>query len=154
VDVAVDHAEAGAAIAEDLDDERGVEALRELALASLAAGRVEDAREIAAEATDGLEAVSDPWQTLRIDRVYGICLREAGDLDAAEERLETALGSARSLGARIDECRALLELGRLERRRDDESTARSRIEDALAIAEETGAALYERWCRDELDAMG
>lgn len=97
--------------------------------------------------------MSGPWQLLRIERVYGICLREAGDLDAAEERLETALESARSIGARIDECRALLELGRLARQRSDATAAWNRIEAAIAIAEETGTALYERWCRAELDAM-
>jgi len=151
---AIEHAEAGTEMAKAHEDERTVEVLRELALVYLSAGRVDEALATAEDAVDALDAVSDPWQTLRIERVYGICLREAGQLDAAEERLETALESAQSIGARIDECRALLELGRLSRRRDDdESTAGSRIEDALAIAEETGAALYERWCRRELDAM-
>jgi tetratricopeptide (TPR) repeat protein len=152
-DRAIEHAEAGVELADGREDERTVEVLRELALAYLADGRVSEALETAETAIDALDAVSDPWQTLRIERVHGICLREAGDLDAAEERLETALESAHSVGARIDECRALLELGRLARRRDDETTAWNRIEHALAIAEETGAALYERWCRDELDAM-
>jgi predicted ATPase len=152
-EAAIEHAEAGVEAARGRDAERTVEALRELALARLAAGRADGALETAEDGIDALDAVSDPWQRLRIERVHGVCLREAGGLDAAEERLDGALRSARSLDARIEECRGLLELGRLARERDDVATARARIETALSIAEETGAALYERWCRDELDAF-
>lgn len=150
---AIEHAEAGLQMAADNEDDRSVEVLGELARAHLAAGRTDAAITTAEEAIDALDGVSNAWLTLRMERVYGICLREAGDLDAAADRLDTALESARSLGARIDECRALLELGRLARQRDDSAIAWNRIETALGLAEETGAALYERWCRAELDAL-
>jgi len=150
---AIEHAEAGVEAVPAIDDERAVEALRELALARLAAGRVDEALDAAEDAVDARETVSDPWHRLRLERVHGVCLREAGHLDAAEERLDAALRAARSLDARVEECRGLLELGRLARERDHVGTAQARMEAALSIAEETGAALYERWCRDELDAF-
>ena len=152
-ETAIERAESALELAETLDDEDTIQVRRELARAYLADARVDEALEMATTAMDALDSLSDPWGILQIEGAYGVCLGAAGDLDAADERLESAIESARSLGARIEECRFLLEYGRLARRQNDSQTARSRIEDALAIAEETGAALFERQCREELESM-
>jgi tetratricopeptide (TPR) repeat protein/DNA-binding PadR family transcriptional regulator len=152
-ETAIERAESALELAETLEDEDTIQVRRELARAYLADGRVDAALDVAATAMDARDSLSDPWGILQIEGAYGVCLGEAGDLAAAEERLESAIESARSLGARIEECRFMLEYGRLARRQDDTQTARSRIETALAIAEETGATLFERECRAALDSM-
>ena len=87
----------------------------------------------------------------------GIALRTAGMLRTGEESERTLAGAADQLeraGARLEQARALLELGASRRRQRRRSDARDPLRRARELARECGATVLERRAHEELLATG
>jgi DNA-binding CsgD family transcriptional regulator len=122
----------------------------EAALAAQRLGRHEQARELVAEELALAERFGAP-------RPIGVALRAGGRLekgDAAVERLRAAAELFASCGARIEQARALSDLGAAIRRAGRPAEARDPLREALALADATGAVAVARQARAELRLAG
>jgi DNA-binding CsgD family transcriptional regulator len=84
----------------------------------------------------------------------GIALRAAGAVDSDLALLEQAVGELRRSPARVDLARALLELGMALRRGRRRADARPILREAIAVAQECGAAPLAEAAAHELQATG
>ena len=121
------------------------------ALAGL--GRLDEAEELLA----GFEAAAQ-----RLDRASALAaggrarallLAERGDLAGAQEALEIALAEHARVEMPLELARTLLVQGQIQRRRRQKRATRDSLEQALALFEAAGAALWARRTRDELDRL-
>ncbi|HEV7806772.1 MAG TPA: AAA family ATPase [Solirubrobacteraceae bacterium] len=121
------------------------------ALTSL--GRHEEAIELAAEELALVRSFGAP-------RAVSVALRELahasarGDFDEPIALLEEAVAVARVSEARLERCRALLELGTLLRRAGRRSDAGRALGEALELARACGARLLQERAEAELEVAG
>jgi DNA-binding CsgD family transcriptional regulator len=83
-------------------------------------------------------------------RCRGLVAAQAGDLDAAFASFEAALELHGQVRLPLDHGRTLLALGVAQRRAKHRREARATLEEALALFEELGAALWAERARAEL----
>jgi DNA-binding CsgD family transcriptional regulator len=83
-------------------------------------------------------------------RCRGMLAAQAGDLDGAHAAFEEALGWHAKVELPLDRGRTLLALGATQRRAKRRREARETLEEALAIFERIGAAIWADRARSEL----
>jgi DNA-binding CsgD family transcriptional regulator len=83
-------------------------------------------------------------------RCRGLLAAQSGDLDAAHERYREALARHDEVEIPLDRGRTLLAFGAAQRRSKRRREARATLEEALALFERIGAALWADRARDEL----
>jgi DNA-binding CsgD family transcriptional regulator len=118
------------------------------ALAHLALGEPEEAREIAAEDLERARR----WGTAR---GVGMALRARALVEGAPvDRLREAVDVLAGSPARLEHARALVDLGAAMRRDNRRAEARGALEEGLDLAERCGAAVLAGLARTELLAAG
>jgi DNA-binding CsgD family transcriptional regulator len=121
------------------------------ALASL--GRIEEATALAAEELEHARAFGAP-------RAISVALRALGhaeahgDLERPIALLEEAVRTVAGSEARLEHCRALLDLGTVLRRAGRRSDAGRALGEALELARACGARLIEERALEELEVAG
>ena len=83
-------------------------------------------------------------------RCRGLLTAQEGDLDRALATFDKALELHRQVNLPLDRGRTLLALGAAQRRKKRRREARATLEEALAVFEEIGAALWAERARAEL----
>jgi len=122
----------------------------EAALAARRLGREQLARELSAEELALAERFGAP-------RALGVARRAAALLERGEvavERLRSAVESLAACGARVEQTRALIDLGAAIRRAGRPIEARGTLREALALADATGALTLAQRAREELRLAG
>jgi DNA-binding CsgD family transcriptional regulator len=123
------------------------------ARALTALGRIDEATALASEELELARAFGAP-------RAVSVALREVahagayGDLDGPIAMLTEAVAIAASSEARIEHCRALLELGAVLRRVGRRTDAGRALGEALEIARTCGARLLQERAQAELEVAG
>ena len=125
----------------------GIEALVELA-------ELGEARRLLADLEDRVGRVESPWGEASAGRCEGLILAAEGDLAGALAALERALSVHERLPQPFDLARTLLVLGVTRRRARERRAARESLEQALAVFDELGAALWAAKARSELARIG
>jgi DNA-binding CsgD family transcriptional regulator len=120
-----------------------VEALTEL-------GRRDDALEVLDWYEGNARRLSRASALANCARCRGLLAAQGGDLDAAFAAFAEALELHVQVRLPLDEGRTLLGLGSAQRRAKRRREARETLERALAVFEETGAALWAERARAEL----
>ncbi len=116
-------------------------------------GRIEEAELIVPLLEKRGSAPGGAWPRGLGARCRGLMLAARGDLPAAEEMLEHAVVAHRHLPVPMERARGLLLLGRVQHRRRKRLAARGTLEQALAIFEEIGSALWAQRTREELSSI-
>ncbi|PSQ16745.1 hypothetical protein BRD00_09985 [Halobacteriales archaeon QS_8_69_26] len=126
-----------------------------LAEAALAEGDVERAAEQVERARENAEAADEASTMARADLRAGALARTRGEFEKAERLLTSALETSREPHNRdaFLECRAILELGRLERDRGRPGAVREYAEEALEMTEEGGMGRFTSHAREILDDL-
>jgi DNA-binding CsgD family transcriptional regulator len=125
-----------------------VEALTEL-------GELDEARAVTACLRRLAEDQEHPWGLASADRCEAL-LRLAGvgyDEETAE-LMTAAANRYEALGLRFDHARTLLALGRAQRRHRKWAAARSSLEQAAAVFDDTGSSGWADDARSELERVG
>jgi DNA-binding CsgD family transcriptional regulator len=117
------------------------------ALAYLALGELDRARELAQRELEIAEQVGEP-------RLLGIALRTCGLVEANVDQLQEAVSVLEGTAARLEHARALVELGAALRRAGHRTDARSPLAEGLDLAGRCGATVLAKRARDELIAAG
>jgi DNA-binding CsgD family transcriptional regulator len=123
------------------------------ARALTALGRIDEATALAAEELELARAFGAP-------RAISVALRELahagayGDLDGPIALLTEAVAIAEASEARIEHCRALLELGAVLRRVGRRTDAGRALGEALELARTCGARLLQERAQAELEVAG
>jgi DNA-binding CsgD family transcriptional regulator len=86
-------------------------------------------------------------------RCRGLLAAQAGDLDSAIAAFEEALDWHAQVELSLDRARTLLALGATQRRKKRRREARETLDEALAIFERIGAALWAERARSELSRI-
>jgi DNA-binding CsgD family transcriptional regulator len=117
-------------------------------------GQLDRAEGVLEEFEQRARASPIPWSLATGARCRGLLLAAQGDLDSAERAFEHALREHERLPMPFERARTLLVLGLLQRRRNERRRSRESLEQALAIFEERGAALWSERTRRELRPLG
>jgi DNA-binding CsgD family transcriptional regulator len=124
----------------------------ELVEALVEKGEVEDARVVAARLRE-LAGQDHPWGLATAKRCDGaIGLADSGE--SAADLLGEAAEEYESLGLRFDHARALLVLGRGERRRKRWAASRAALEGSAAAFDAQGSPGWAEYARAELERVG
>ncbi|MGO9890468.1 MAG: LuxR C-terminal-related transcriptional regulator [Solirubrobacteraceae bacterium] len=115
--------------------------------ALIALGRLDEAQLVVDDLLHRTSASRSPHAVAIAKRCEGLVLAARGQLASAIDALEVAL-------AEHDRQRLLLEKGSLERRAKRKTAAKHTLEQALAVLEPLGAALWSARARDELSRIG
>jgi len=125
-----------------------VEALAEL-------GRVDEALTVTARLTELAEQQEHPWGRVTALRCRALVqLASQTDQDEAVSALANAAVAYERLGLRFDRARALLILGRAQRRRRKWAAARVALEHAAAAFDEIGSPGWSEEARGEVARVG
>jgi DNA-binding CsgD family transcriptional regulator len=125
----------------------------DLAEALAEAGRPQQAGEVI-EWLAGLAAAQQhPWGLATADRARAMLALARGYDDAAAAQLAAAAGAYRALGAGWEAARALLVLGRAQRRAKKRAAARQSLEAARAGFEQLGCPGWAQAAAGELDRI-
>jgi DNA-binding CsgD family transcriptional regulator len=122
----------------------------EAGLAARRLGRPEQAAELIGEEVDLAERFGAP-------RAVGVARRAAGLLargQTAVDLLRSAVDLLAGAGVRVEQARAMADLGTAVRRMGRSANARRTLRDAVVLAERVGASIVARQARDELRAAG
>jgi DNA-binding NarL/FixJ family response regulator len=118
------------------------------------AGELDEARSVATRLGELAAEQDHPWGRATADRCTAVLqLSETYDEQAAAALARTARELA-SLGLAPDRARALLSLGRAQRRFRKWGAARATLEDAVAAFDELGSSGWADVARSELDRVG
>jgi DNA-binding CsgD family transcriptional regulator len=125
-----------------------VEALLEL-------GERDEAAEVVARLAELSRAQEHPWGLATAARCGALISLADGayDEEAATELAQAATAYG-ELGLRFDRARALLSLGRAQRRSKKWAAARASLEEAVAIFDESGSPGWADQARSELERVG
>ncbi|MBS3817427.1 MAG: tetratricopeptide repeat protein [Candidatus Thermoplasmatota archaeon] len=123
-----------------------------LAESRLIEGDTDEAADNIKRAQDMLEDVDVPLRTPRISLVLGMVEREEGDLDEAEKMFKLALDQSEEMDLRKDRVRALYELGRSLKNREDQE-ARDMLEEVIDLTEKMGWNTLKDKTESILDSM-
>ena len=122
--------------------------------ALLEEGRIDEAvRIVDAWETDAAR-VGRAWVLAHVTRCRGLVAAARGDVDAAVELFEQAVGAHEAVGDPYGRARALLALGSARRRARQKRPAREATRAALDGFEELGAELWVARARTELGRIG
>jgi ATP/maltotriose-dependent transcriptional regulator MalT len=125
-----------------------VEALVEL-------GDFEEARAVTARLSSLADELAHPWGLAGAKRCRSlVALAGGGDAQEAERELGEAAGEYEQVGLHFDSARALLILGRAQRRRRKWALARASLEGAVATFARLGALGWADEARNELTRVG
>jgi DNA-binding CsgD family transcriptional regulator len=122
------------------------------ALASL--GEVERARSLLAHLESHRLAVERPGTAPVLARCRGLVLAASGSLDEGIATLDEALRLQQPYPVALERARTLLALGELQRRNRQRRVARQTLQQALAIFEELGAALWVERAKKTIARIG
>jgi DNA-binding NarL/FixJ family response regulator len=120
----------------------------------VALGRTTDADELADELEALGVSLERPSAIAVASRVRGLAALERGETEAAREALERALAGHDVISIPFDRARTLLALGSALRRVRQRKAARETLQDAVAIFDGLGAALWAVKARAELSRIG
>jgi DNA-binding CsgD family transcriptional regulator/DNA polymerase III delta prime subunit len=125
-----------------------VEALVEL-------GELDEALAVTARLRDLAEGQDHPWGLVTVKRCDALIRLAASSYDeGAAAELAEAAGGYGELGLRFDRARALLSLGRVQRRLRKWGAARGSLEQAASAFEEIGSTGWAEAARSELARVG
>ena len=124
-----------------------IEALVEL-------GDLEEARRLVADLQERVSRIESPWGEASAGRCEGLILTAERDFEAAIAAHERALVVHERLPQPFDLARTSLAYGAVLRRARKRRAARAALEQALAILDELGAALWAEKARAELGRLG
>ena len=122
--------------------------------ARIGLGDLEGAAELLDEFEDLARATQRPWAVATAARCRGLLLAANGDGTAAMLLFERALDEHRHVAQPLELARTLLAKGQVERRARQRSTARTTLQQALAIFDEVDSPLWAAKARAELARIG
>ncbi len=125
----------------------------DLVEALVALGELEEANAVAGRLRKLAEDQAHPWGLATAKRCEGVIGLE-GRRSGAEALLEQAADEYRALGLPFDRARALLLLGRGQRRRRRWGASRQVLEQAVALFDELGSSGWAAEARTELSRVG
>lgn len=111
------------------------------------------ARIVAASALETYRGLEDPLGAAEVERVLGLVALGEGLREEADDHFETALATARSLGARLLEAEVLCARAALETAEGREEEARSVAAEARALFDAIGAPAWGRRTLDRARAI-
>jgi len=117
------------------------------------AGRAEAAAEVVGRLAGQAAAQDHPWGLATADRSAAVVALAGGYDDAAATRLAAAAAAYQALGLGFDAARALLVLGRAQRRAKKRAAARQSLEQARAGFEQLGCKGWARAAAAEADRV-
>ncbi len=118
-------------------------------------GELDDARAVADRVRELAEQQEHPWGLASAKRCDALVRLASRVYDAeAEETLAEAAAAYEELGCRFDAARALLSLGRAQRRLRKWGAARTTLERAVAAFDELGSPGWADESRSELSRVG
>ena len=140
-------------VREGVEDPGAFPVAGDLAEALAEAGRPTEATEVIGRLA-GLAAAQDhPWGLATADRAKAVVALAGGYDEAAAAQLAGAAAAYRALGLGWDAARALLVLGRAQRRAKKRAAARQSLEQARAGFEELGCPGWAQAAAAELDRV-
>jgi DNA-binding CsgD family transcriptional regulator len=122
--------------------------------AAVEAGDLERAEHLVAHLEELAAETERPWTVAMARRGRGLILAAHGDLEASAATLVQAVADADSLGQPLELGRALLALGRIERRAKRKRASRDALDRAAAIFEALPAPLWAARAREEIARLG
>jgi DNA-binding CsgD family transcriptional regulator len=140
-------------MAEGVADPGAFPVAGDLAEALAETGQVEAAAEAIARLRGLAAAQQHPWGRATADRATAVAALAGGYDEAAAARLAGAAAGYRALGLGWDAARALLVLGRAQRRAKKRAAARDSLEQARAGFEQLGCPGWAQAAAAELDRI-
>jgi len=140
-------------VREGVEDPGAFPVAGDLAEALAEAGRAEAAGEVIGWLADLAAAQQHPWGLATADRSAAVVALADGYNQAAAAQLAQAAGAYRALGLGFDAARALLVLGRAQRRAKKRAEARQCLEQARSAFEQLGCPGWARAAAAELDRV-
>jgi DNA-binding CsgD family transcriptional regulator len=122
--------------------------------ALVALGELSEARRLLRVLEERGRGARSRWAECCAGRCHGLVLAAEGDLEGAQEALETALRVHRRVPVPFEHARTLLVLGICQRRAKQKAAARRSIQQALDIFQELGARLWAERAQVELGRIG
>ncbi len=122
--------------------------------ALIATGRLDEAQAVLDDLRERAGAGSNPHAVAVAARSEGLLLGARGEIAAAIEAMQTALGQHARRPLPLEIARTLLEKGALERRAKRKSAAHATLSEALENFDGLGAELWAARARDELSRVG
>ena len=127
----------------------------DLVEALVEAGKVDDARIVADRLTEVSEQLDHPWGRATARRCTALVrLASASDGEQAGSGLVAAAEAYGELGLRFDRARALLALGRAQRRQRKWGAARESLDEAASAFDELGSPGWAEQARSERARVG
>ena len=140
-------------VREGIEDPGAFPVAADLAEALAEAGRPEAAGEVIGRLGGLATAQQHPWGLAAADRAAATVALAEGYDEAAAARLAQAAGAYRALGLGFDAARALLVLGRAQRRHKKRAAARQSLEEARAGFAALGCPGWAQAAAAELDRV-
>ena len=122
--------------------------------ALIALGRLDEAEPVLNDLLARAQRSGNPNAVAVAERCRGLLLAARGEVAAGIDAIESALVAHEQRRLEPEVGRTLLELGTLQRRAKHKSAAKQSLEQALAIFEPLGAAMWVERARDELGRIG
>jgi DNA-binding CsgD family transcriptional regulator len=122
--------------------------------ALIAIGRLDQAADVLDDLFGRARGAQNPNAVAIAHRCRGLLLAARRDAPAAIEQMDAALADHARRALPLEIGRTLLEKGTLERRAKRKSAAKRTLEEALAVLEPLGAAIWVSRARDELGRVG
>jgi DNA-binding NarL/FixJ family response regulator len=138
---------------EGIEDPGAFPVAGDLAQALAEAGRPGEADEVIGRLAGLAAAQQHPWGLATADRSAAVVTLAGGYDEAAAARLARAAAAYRALGLGFDAARALLVLGRAQRRAKKRAAARQSLEQARSAFEALGCPGWARAAAAELDRI-
>jgi DNA-binding NarL/FixJ family response regulator len=139
---------------EGIDDPGAFPVAPDLVEALVAIGELDEARRVTDRLRGLAQAQRHPWADASVLRCDALVHLTNGTDDAAVVALKEAAAAYGALGLRFDEARTALALGRVERRRRKWAVARTALERAAEVFEQTGATGWQATAKEELARVG
>jgi DNA-binding CsgD family transcriptional regulator len=138
---------------EGVEDPGATPVAGDLAEALTEAGRPGEATEVIGRLAELAAAQQHPWGLATADRAKAVAALAAGYNDAAAAQLAGAAAAYRALGLGWDAARALLVLGRAQRRAKKRAAARDSLQQAQSLFEELGCPGWAGAAAAQLDRV-
>jgi DNA-binding CsgD family transcriptional regulator len=122
--------------------------------ALIALGRLDEAQLVSVDLLERAYRSENPNAVAVAERCRGLLLGTRGEVAAGIDAMQMALGAHERRRLAPEVARTLLELGCLQRRAKQKRAAKQSLEEALAIFERVGAAMWVERARDELGRVG
>lgn len=119
--------------------------------ALVALGQLDRAERLTGILHDAGTRLQRGWALIQAARCRALLLATRGELDRAAQAAHEGLTLGHSVELRLEVARTLLVAGQVERRRRKKHLARELLGQALKIFEDSGALLWERRARFELE---